>query len=127
MQILANRVGLVMVNKSKSTRLKWGLFVVIGLVNISVYVIWIPARLKVSHTWMRINNVWDRAEKVIFLFVDLALNGYFLYLVRSKLIQRGLTKYKTLFNFNAAIVVASLAMDVSRSTFYHYAPLNVDF
>ncbi|KAF2492268.1 hypothetical protein BU16DRAFT_542174 [Lophium mytilinum] len=112
LQIIANRVGLVMVDKQKATRLKWALFILIGIVNVSVFCIWIPARMKVSETFIHINNVWDRAEKIIFLFIDLALNGYFLWLVRSKLIQRGLTKYKPLFNFNASIIVASLAMDV---------------
>ncbi|KAF2816610.1 uncharacterized protein BDZ99DRAFT_376053, partial [Mytilinidion resinicola] len=112
LQIIANRVGLVMVDKQKAMRLKWLLFVLIGMVNVSVFCIWIPARMKVNETYIHINNVWDRAEKVIFLFIDLALNGYFLFLVRSKLIARGLTKYKPLFTFNAVIVVASLAMDV---------------
>jgi hypothetical protein len=44
--------------------------------------------------------------------VDLGLNLYFLHLVRSQLIQKGLTKYWRLFNFNACIVVLSIAMDL---------------
>jgi hypothetical protein len=68
--------------------------------------------LEISDTWIRINNIWDRLEKVIYLLIDLVLNGYFLYLVRSKLITKGLTKYKRLFNFNAIIVLVSLSMDV---------------
>ncbi|KAH8676475.1 hypothetical protein BGZ60DRAFT_446762 [Tricladium varicosporioides] len=111
-QIIANRVGLIMVNKRKVRIMKWTLFVIIGLVNISVYCIWIPARTGVSQTFVRINNVWDRIEKVIYLIIDGALNGLFLYLVRAKLISGGLTKYKPLFNFNAFIVCVSLSMDV---------------
>jgi hypothetical protein len=54
-------------------------------------------------------------EKVIFLCVDAALNAYFLYLVKSRLIAFGLDKYRTLFKFNLGIVLVSLGMDVSTS------------
>ncbi|KAF2687245.1 hypothetical protein K458DRAFT_295981 [Lentithecium fluviatile CBS 122367] len=110
-QIIANRVALVMVNKQRSRLLKISLLIAVGLINISVYVVWIPARLEISERWVRLNEIWDRCEKVIYLLVDLGLNCYFLYLVRSKLISRGLTKYTPLFRFNAGIVVISIAMD----------------
>jgi hypothetical protein len=115
-QIIANRVGLIMVDKRKARNMKRTLFILVGLINISVYCIWIPARLEVSETFIHVNDVWDRLEKVLYLFIDGALNGYFLYLVRAKLISRGLTKYKPLFNFNAVIVCVSLSMDVSYPT-----------
>lgn len=115
-QIIANRVGLIMIDKRKARNLKLILFILVSLINISVYCIWVPARLEVSKTFVRINNIWDRVEKVLYLFIDGALNGYFLYLVRGKLISRGLTKYKPLFNFNAVIVCVSLSMDVSYQT-----------
>ncbi|KAF2649543.1 hypothetical protein K491DRAFT_668773 [Lophiostoma macrostomum CBS 122681] len=111
-QIIANRVSLVMVDKRKAKHLKIGLAVAVGLVNISVYCVWLPARMEVSATWIHVNDIYDRIEKVIYLLIDLALNLYFLYLVRSRLISRGLLKYKSLFNFNAVIIVASLSMDV---------------
>ncbi|KAH6664021.1 hypothetical protein B0J14DRAFT_494014 [Halenospora varia] len=111
-QIIANRVGLIMVNKRKVSILKWTLFVAVGLINISVYCIWIPARIEVSQTFVQVNNIWDRIEKVLYLIIDGALNGLFLYLVRVKLISGGLTKYKPLFNFNAFIVCVSLSMDI---------------
>jgi len=41
----------------------------------------------------------------------LGLNIYFLYLVRSRLIANGLTKYNALFQFNACMVVVSVLMD----------------
>jgi hypothetical protein len=69
--------------------------------------------MEVSQTFVHVNNIWDRIEKVIYLIIDGALNGLFLYLVRAKLISGGLTKYKPLFNFNAFIVCVSLSMDVS--------------
>ena len=105
-----------MIDKRKARNLKRTLFILIGLINISVYCIWIPARLEVSETFVYVNDIWDRVEKVLYLIIDGALNGYFLYLVRAKLISRGLTKYKPLFNFNAVIVCVSLSMDVSYHT-----------
>jgi hypothetical protein len=59
-----------------------------------------------------LSNIWERVEKSLFLLIDFGLNCYFLYLVRSRLIGNGLTKYWRLFNFNAAIVVISLTMDI---------------
>ncbi|PQE21185.1 hypothetical protein CJF31_00010859 [Rutstroemia sp. NJR-2017a BVV2] len=111
-QIIANRVGLIMVNKHKVPVMKWSLFVFVALINISVFIIWIPARMEVSPTWVRVNDVWDRIEKSLYLIIDGLLNAYFLYLVRSRLIAGGLTKYKALFNFNAGIVFVSLSMDL---------------
>jgi hypothetical protein len=115
-QIIANRVGLIMVNKHKVPVMKWSLFAFVGLINISVFIIWIPARMEISPTWVHVNEVWDRIEKGLYLLIDGLLNAYFLYLVRSKLIAGGLTKYTALFNFNAGIVFVSLSMDVSIFT-----------
>jgi hypothetical protein len=103
-----------MVDKRKARQMKIGLVIAVGLVNISVYCVWLPARMEVSATWIHVNDIYDRIEKVIYLLIDLALNLYFLYLVRSRLIARGLLKYRSLFKFNAVIVVASLSMDVSQ-------------
>jgi len=111
-QIIANRVSLIMVDKRKSRLLRWVLFAIIALVNISVYCIWIPALMGTSETFVTLNHIWERVEKSIFLITDLGLNLYFLYLVRSRLISKGLTKYMPLFNFNAAIVVISVSMDI---------------
>jgi hypothetical protein len=111
-QIIANRVGLILVDRRKTRLLKWCLFFAIALVNISVYCIWIPAQLGVNQTYVHLNHIWERVEKSIFLCVDLGLNLYFLYLVRSHLISQGLTRYWRLFNFNACIVVLSVTMDL---------------
>ncbi|KAM3088240.1 hypothetical protein ACMFMG_002294 [Clarireedia jacksonii] len=92
--------------------MKWGLFGLVGIINISVFIIWIPARMEISPTWIHVNDIWDRIEKSLYLIIDGLLNAYFLYLVRSKLISFGLTKYQALFNFNASIVVVSLSMDL---------------
>ncbi|KAL5326578.1 hypothetical protein ACEPPN_004265 [Leptodophora sp. 'Broadleaf-Isolate-01'] len=64
-----------------------------------------------SPTAIVLNNIWERIEKSFFLLVDFGLNGYFLYLVRYRLIEDGLSKYWRIFRFNAAIVGVSLSMD----------------
>jgi hypothetical protein len=113
LQIIINRTALLMPNKIVTTRLRWGVAVFISLINVSVFCIWIPARLQISQRFIDINQVWDRIEKVLFAIVDLGLNVYFLYIVKSQLIACGLDKYKQLFNFNVGMVVISITMDVS--------------
>src|SRR4051812_2521818 len=100
MQIIINRIALLIRDQRQVRKLKWTVAIILGLVNISVFCIWIPARLQISKRIIFVNEVWDRVEKVIFLFIDGALNLYFIYLVRAKLIANGLTKYTVLFKFN---------------------------
>jgi hypothetical protein len=114
LQIIINRLGLLLTNKKRFGIIKWGTAGLVLCINISVYAIWIPARLQVSPVFLHVNEIWDRCEKAIYLVVDGALNAYFLYLVKSKLLANGMTKYKGLFNFNSFIVFISLSMDVSR-------------
>mgnify|MGYP004717143795 CR=1 FL=1 len=113
MQIIVNRIALLAVSPTIVRRLKWGIFAILAAINISVFCIWIPARLQISQTYIDINNVWDRIEKGLFAVIDLALNFYFVYLVRSSLISYGLTKYVVLYRFNLVMVALSISMDVS--------------
>lgn len=106
-----------MVLPSTVTKLKWSVFLLLLLVNISVLVIWIPARLQISEKWIHVNDIWDRAEKVIFGLVDLSLNLLFVYLVRYHLVKNGLSKYIPLYRFNLAIMCFSLSLDVSPFLF----------
>ncbi|KAI0423733.1 hypothetical protein F5Y09DRAFT_336349 [Xylaria sp. FL1042] len=112
MQILINRIGLITRDQRKINRIKWGVAGILFLINISVYVIWIPARLQISPTWIHINDIWDRLEKVIFAIIDFSLSAYFAYLVRSKLIANGLVKYNRLFRYNVAMILFSLSLDI---------------
>jgi hypothetical protein len=98
----------------QATKLKWIVFLIILIINISVFIIWMPARLQINHRWIRANEIWDRCEKVIFAIVDGCLNGYFIYLTRTCLINNGLKKYKTLFHVNLILVTISMSLDVSR-------------
>ncbi|CAM1502595.1 Fc.00g073710.m01.CDS01 [Cosmosporella sp. VM-42] len=112
LQIIINRVGLLMAVRHQATRLKWVVFLIILVINISVFIIWIPARLQINQTWININNIWDRCEKVIFCLVDIGLNIYFLRLTRNRLINNGLTKYVPLYKANLVLVCISMSLDV---------------
>ncbi|QGI95754.1 hypothetical protein CEK26_008823 [Fusarium fujikuroi] len=112
LQIIVNRCSILLTNKKKAYRLKVLIGTLITAVNISVYCIWIPARLQVSERYIHINEWWDRCEKVIYLIVDGCLNFYFIHIVRKNLIIHGLTKYKRLTHFNMFIIGFSLSMDV---------------
>jgi trafficking protein particle complex subunit 12 len=113
LQILANRLSLIMYNPAKERRLKVGLLIAIGLINVSVFCIWVPARLQISPTFIRLNDIWDRLEKAIFAVIDLALNTYFMWLVKSKLVASGLTQYNVLYKYNLIIGCISISLDVS--------------
>ncbi|KAH7160384.1 hypothetical protein B0J13DRAFT_127560 [Dactylonectria estremocensis] len=112
LQIIVNRCAVLLSDPNKAWRLKVGVAVLITAVNISVYNIWIPARLQISERYIWINEWWDRCEKVIYLLVDGALNFYFIHIVHINLVQYGLTKYKKLTHFNMFIIAFSLSMDV---------------
>ena len=67
-------------------------------------------------TFFKINEVWDKIEKVLILLVDASLNFYFLRIVKQRLVKRhGLKKYAPLVSFNAKLMVVSVAMDVSQN------------
>ncbi|KAF4464510.1 glutathione s-transferase [Fusarium albosuccineum] len=111
LQIIINRISLLVANKSTINKIKWGVAIIVSLINLSGFCIWVPARLQISHLYEDINVIWDRTEKAVFLIVDLALNLYFIYLVRSRLLAYGLTKYTQLFHFNVAMVFVSVTLD----------------
>ncbi|KAL6405688.1 hypothetical protein AUP68_10823 [Ilyonectria robusta] len=104
-----------MVDKRDAAKIRWVTAVILGLVNISVFVIWIPARLQISPTWVHVNEIYDRIEKGLFLIIDACLHLYFIYLLRVKLIANGLEKYVPLFRFNLIMVAVSMSLDVSEA------------
>lgn len=120
MQIIVNRIAILMPIPAQATRLKWGVFGILLAVNISVFCVWIPARLQINETYIHINEIWDRIEKGIFLLVDAGLNLTFIYLVKSRLIASGLTKYTALFRFNLAMIAVSMSLDVGLTAFQLY-------
>ncbi|KAL4914479.1 hypothetical protein BDW62DRAFT_204615 [Aspergillus aurantiobrunneus] len=96
-QIIANRIALIMVSRRKSLQLRWALFLAIGIVNIAVATIWIPAHMgSASNSQRKLNFIFENVEKSFFLVLDLSFNLYFLYLIRYRLIADGLGKYQIL-------------------------------
>lgn len=114
-QIIINRVSLLMVVRRNGTVLKWTCFFILLAINISVFSIWIPARLQISETFIHINNVWDRVEKVLFALMDAVLNFYFIWVVKKRLVANGLQKYTRLYHMNMFLVGISIVLDVSCS------------
>ncbi|KAK7427283.1 hypothetical protein QQZ08_006219 [Neonectria magnoliae] len=112
-QIILDRVSLLMDVPGQATRLKWLLFIVLLALNISVFVVWMPAHLQVSQKWIHLNTIWDRCEKVIFTLIDAAVNGYFIYIVRARLNTYGLNKYLPLYHMNLGLICASLMFDIA--------------
>ncbi|KAF2622831.1 hypothetical protein BU25DRAFT_302960, partial [Macroventuria anomochaeta] len=112
LQIIINRVRIILADRHKGRLLMIGTAIIVTLINISVFCIWMPARLQISNQWVHINNIWDRIEKVLYLLIDGFLNFYFMRVVRANLVKNGLEKYNRLVMFNQRIVVISLLMDV---------------
>ncbi|KAH7009616.1 hypothetical protein EDB80DRAFT_713588 [Ilyonectria destructans] len=110
--IIINRIALLMVDKRNANKIRWGAAIALGLINISVFIVWIPARLQISPMWIHVNEIYDRIEKVLFLIIDACLHLYFIYLLRVKLIANGLEKYVPLFRFNLMMVAVSMSLDV---------------
>lgn len=101
-----------MVVRANGTRLKWLCFLILLAINISVFCIWVPARLQINDTYVHVNEVWDRCEKVIFAVMDAALNFYFIWVVKKRLISNGLQKYNRLYQMNLFLVAISIALDI---------------
>ena len=111
-QIIINRVSLLMVVRSNGTKLKWLCFLILFAINISVFCIWVPARLQISDKYVHLNEIWDRCEKVIFALMDAVLNFYFIYIVKQRLVANGLQKYTRLYQMNMFLCGISIALDV---------------
>ncbi|KAF1943845.1 hypothetical protein EJ02DRAFT_342348 [Clathrospora elynae] len=113
LQIIVNRIRIILHDKTGGRQLVVGTAVIVTMINISVFCIWIPARLQISQRWIHINAVWDRIEKVLYLFLDAYLNFYFIRAVNANLVESGLKKYNHLVRFNQRIIIFSLSMDVT--------------
>ncbi|KAF2188409.1 hypothetical protein K469DRAFT_628039 [Zopfia rhizophila CBS 207.26] len=112
LQIIINRIRVIVPDRRRSKWIMIGTAVIVTLINISVFNIWIPARLQTSERYVFINEIWDRIEKVLYLIIDAMLNWYFLKTVKANLINNGLQKYNKLLRFNQRIIILSLLMDV---------------
>ncbi|KAJ6514918.1 hypothetical protein C8R47DRAFT_496325 [Mycena vitilis] len=112
LQIIVNRICILLRTDRERNILKYGIAGIILVINISVFNIWLPAKLQINETYASINLWWDRVEKCLYLVVDAGLNYYFIRSVKQRLVSHGLTKYDALVRYNLQIIGVSLAMDV---------------
>ncbi|KHJ30428.1 hypothetical protein EV44_g6400 [Erysiphe necator] len=111
LQIIINRVSILLTSRRKARILKYSVATLITMVNISMYCTWVPGRLERSKKWEEINKILDYGEKVIYLVVDACLNLLFMYIIQENLVRKGLVKYDRLLRFNKCIIGFSLSMD----------------
>ncbi|KAK7912124.1 hypothetical protein PG985_014605 [Apiospora marii] len=111
-QIIINRLSLLLMLTKYQFRLKWGVAALMTAINVSVFIVWIPARLQISDSFVNFNRIWDPLEKIMFLIIDLGLNITFIRLVKNRLIANGLTKYDKLLSGNLALVAINISLDV---------------
>ncbi|KAK4083737.1 uncharacterized protein Triagg1_1399 [Trichoderma aggressivum f. europaeum] len=75
---------------------------------------WIASIIIGALTWcFQREYVGPRVEKVIFCIIDLSLNVRFMYLVRSRLIKSGLSKYIPLYRLNLVLQLMRNTKQVS--------------
>jgi hypothetical protein len=63
-QIIINRVSILMMNRKRAQQLKFGVASGIVVLNITVFCIWIPAKLHVNDTFVKINVIWGTYARV---------------------------------------------------------------
>ncbi|KAF5592959.1 lactoylglutathione lyase [Fusarium subglutinans] len=83
LQIILNRLGLLMVVPGRAARLKWIVFAIILAVNISVFIIWMPARLQINDQWIWLNSIWDRLCYLLKLQIEMKMAELITKIVRS--------------------------------------------
>ncbi|KAG8764412.1 hypothetical protein FRC12_008108, partial [Ceratobasidium sp. 428] len=112
LQIIVNRICILLPTPSQRFWLKFIVAAWITAINISVYCIWVPAKLQISAKYHNINVVWDRIEKCLYLVTDGILNWMFVDIIKKRLVSMGLKKYDQLVKFNERIIMVSLSKDV---------------
>ncbi|KAG7446595.1 uncharacterized protein BT62DRAFT_994173 [Guyanagaster necrorhizus] len=112
MLIIVNRLCIIIQKPSERLKLKLVVVGIVSLISISTSCIWIPAQLQINSHYMSLNHWWDKFEKAIYLLLDLSLNVLFIRMVKSRLVDHGLTKYDRVMRFNQRIIVVSIGMDI---------------
>ncbi|KAG8714546.1 hypothetical protein FRC08_011767, partial [Ceratobasidium sp. 394] len=120
LQIIVNRICILLPTPQRRFWLKFIVAVWITAINISVFCIWIPAKLQISKRYHDINLWWDRTEKCLYLVTDGILNYMFIRAIKKRLLAVGLKKYDKLVKFNEKIIAVSLSMDVLIITMMSY-------
>ncbi|KAK1498939.1 hypothetical protein CCUS01_02559 [Colletotrichum cuscutae] len=111
-QILANRLGLLLVNKKRAKMMKFGLLAIVGVINISVTCIYVTGYSINPEYFTHLHKIWDPIDKVVDLLIDISLNTVFLRIIQHEFVADGLQKYRLLFYCGVLFVLISLCMDI---------------
>ncbi|KAF9019006.1 hypothetical protein BDZ89DRAFT_328549 [Hymenopellis radicata] len=112
MLIIANRLCILYSDERQRRILRFTTAGIVTVISFSTACIWIPAQLQINHTYIWLNHWWDRFEKSVYLLLDLTLNILFIRVVKTRLINYGLTKYDRVMKFNEYIIFVSISMDI---------------
>ncbi|OLL24037.1 hypothetical protein NEOLI_004573 [Neolecta irregularis DAH-3] len=112
MQIIINRICILLTQRNHRLCLKYGIAVLVGFITMSGLPYWLPENLKVAGNFIYVRSNRNRIEKISYSIIDAFLNFFFIYLVNFKLRAFGFRKYESLLRFNVRIVFISLIMDV---------------
>ncbi|KAK1709738.1 uncharacterized protein BDZ83DRAFT_591786, partial [Colletotrichum acutatum] len=111
-QVLANRLGLLLVDKRRARIMKIVLLVIVGVMNILVTCIYLAGYIANTKYFTNLHKIWDPIDKVVDLLIDISLNVVFLRIIQHELIANGLIKYRLLFYYGVVFVLISICMDV---------------
>ncbi|KAF9039455.1 hypothetical protein BDZ89DRAFT_1129349 [Hymenopellis radicata] len=112
MLIIANRLCILYSDERQRRILRFTTAGIVTVISFSTACVWIPAQLQINHTYIWLNHWWDRFEKSVYLLLDLTLNILFIRVVKTRLVNYGLTKYDRVMKFNEYIIFVSISMDI---------------
>ncbi|KAF9052242.1 hypothetical protein BDZ89DRAFT_1125702 [Hymenopellis radicata] len=112
MLIIVNRLCILYSDERQRRILRFTTAGIVTVISFSTACIWIPAQLQINHNYIWLNQWWDRFEKSVYLLLDLTLNILFIRVVKTRLINFGLTKYDRVMKFNESIIFVSISMDI---------------
>ncbi|KAG7044306.1 hypothetical protein JMJ77_0003769 [Colletotrichum scovillei] len=111
-QILANRLGLLLIDKRRAKIMKIALLIIVGIMNVLVTCIYLTGYTANTKSFSNLHKIWDPIDKVVDLLIDISLNVVFLRIIQHELIANGLIKYRLLFYYGVVFVTISICMDV---------------
>ncbi|KAK4921598.1 hypothetical protein LTR66_016663, partial [Elasticomyces elasticus] len=115
-QIIINRISLLITSTSWARKIKWAAIVYVLILNIGLYIFAIPAQLQWMAPWYRGNEVWQQLEKGLICFMDIWLNWYFVYLIKTKLMVGGAAstmaeKWRPLYRYSIPMAISNVLID----------------
>lgn len=115
-QVMVKRISVLDVRRPRPAILRLAIAGIVLAVNITMFSVWLP--LKLDHP-VEVDDhppillFWlPRVEKIMYLLIDVAINCFFLYHVKTNLMGVGFRKYCHLVSYNLKIIGLSVFCDV---------------